>query len=123
MVTAIAPYTVEAVVWYQGESNTAVYEGQRYGEMLTLLIAEWRLLFENPRLPFAIVQINDFDGALIPEGWKIVQAEQEKTAQAVPDCRLVTVRDLGQHKNIHPTNKQDVAHRIGEALTVLLEKK
>lgn len=123
MVTAIVPYTALAVVWYQGESNTAVYEGRRYGEMLQTLIAEWRLLFEDPILPFAIVQINDFDGALIPEGWKIVQAEQARTAESLPACKLVTIRDLGQHKNIHPTNKRDVAHRVSEALAALLAEK
>ena len=91
--------------------------------MLKTLVAEWRLLFENPHLPFAIVQINDFDGALIPEGWKIVQTEQVKTAESLPDCKLVTIRDLGQHKNIHPTNKQDVAHRVSIALEALLAKR
>ena len=112
MLEPIVPYTIDKVVWYQGESNTSVYEGNHYDEMLKAMIGEWRRLFRNAKLPFVIVQINDFTGAFSAQGWKLVQQAQERVAQETQYCTLVKISDLGQHDLIHPTNKKEVAQRI-----------
>jgi len=116
MLKPLVPYQISKVVWYQGESNTAPIEGSHYGEMLKTLIGEWRGWFRDEKLPFILIQINDFETPFSKEGWQIVQAEQEKTARQVPYCALVSIRDMGQHDLIHPLNKREVTDRVYAAM-------
>ena len=116
MLLPIVPYAVGSVVWYQGESNTALVEASHYGDMLRAMIAEWRTLFRKPDLPFVVVQINDYENAFSQEGWKILQKEQEAVAGQDHRVALVKIADLGQHDLIHPTNKFEVTQRIFKAI-------
>ena len=100
--------------WYQGENNRSEAEAAIYADMLSAMLAEWRTL-QGGRLPMAIVQLNDHPDPTSPLTTAIQNAQAEAAAR-IPDCRLVTVRDLGDHDLIHPRNKRDVAERIMDAL-------
>jgi len=116
MLLPLIPFALSGVIWYQGESNTSVAEGRVYDKMLLKMMAEWRLLFRSPFMPFVIVQINDFDTPFSKEGWKEVQKAEERVSKADRHARLVKIADMGQHDLIHPTNKEEVTERIAEAL-------
>ena len=113
------PLGVKGVVWYQGESNSSVQEGKHYHEMLEDLIREWREGFREEKLPFVVVQINDYLNASDQAGWKLIQQAQEKAVAETPYTRLVRIADMGQHDLIHPTNKREVTERIYAAFSSL----
>ncbi len=108
------PFSVGHVVWYQGESNTSLAEGQIYDELLTTLIHTWREDLRWEMLPFILVQICDFDERK-DEGWKLVQSAQEKTAKQVPYTIMVESRDVCEHAHIHPEDKRQLSQKIAEA--------
>lgn len=116
MLKAIFPFQVSAVVWYQGESNTSIKEGEVYADMLDTLIAEWRGFYRLPALPFTVIQINNFIYPFNEEGWKLVQKAEETVAERTPFVKLVKISDMGQYDLIHPVNKLAVAERVMKTL-------
>lgn len=115
IIEKVIPYRVSSAIWYQGESNTTEYEGTYYDKMLISLISEWRKFFANPEMPFAVVQINDFPEP--PEdGFVAIQQAQKRAVEQLENCALVEIKDMGEHEEIHPFNKQEVSDRICVAL-------
>lgn len=107
----ILPLTVmpvRGVIWYQGESNTA--RAEQYAELMRQLITGWRADWEQPDLPFVIMQLVNFGGG---NGmWPELRAAQEEVVATLPGTALAIGIDLGEQKNIHPKNKQDVGKRL-----------
>ncbi|XCP85564.1 sialate O-acetylesterase [Roseburia hominis] len=61
MVQRLAPYTVRAILWYQGESDDEIDGTQKnYKKALDTIKRDWRDAWENPALPFFIVQLPGF---------------------------------------------------------------
>ena len=116
MFQGIVPYPVKAAVWYQGESNTGTGESRYYDKFLAAMIDEWRAELRLPTLPFVIVQIHDYIYAYSPAGWEEVQEAQLRAAAAIPGCKPVVIRDMGNETLIHPVNKKAVAARIKDAI-------
>ena len=56
----LAPYALNGIVWYQGESNTG--NPAPYRDYLQKLMGSWRALWQDPALPFCIVQLANHDG-------------------------------------------------------------
>lgn len=117
MLCPVGPYTMNGVVWYQGESNTG--RPLEYGPMLRMLMANWRARLENEKLPFVIVQLANHmmssEGPQKNSGWATLREQQRLTANADPYARIVTAIDLGETYDIHPLKKQDVAQRCAQA--------
>jgi sialate O-acetylesterase len=115
MIAPIGPYGVKGAIWYQGESN--IYFAQHYQATLTAMMTDWRAQF-GAGLPFVIVQIPDY-GPLPTRPteslWSDVREAQRRTAEADPRAALVVTFDIGDPKNLHPTNKQEVGRRIAIA--------
>lgn len=115
MLSQIIPFAVNAVVWYQGESDTSVSEGKVYADELCLLIDRWREDFMDEALPFVIVQIADYDPRP-DEGWKLVQQAQLKVREMRPAVRTVVCADVCESDNIHPPTKDALSRRIAGAV-------
>ena len=114
VVHPLAPYALAGVVWYQGESNTG--SPQPYERLLTKLITGWRQLWQQPELPFVVVQLaNYMEPSEQPQntGWSQVREAQRRVAQRLPHVELATAIDLGETVDIHPLRKREVADRIG----------
>lgn len=100
------------VIWYQGCANVSSAPCG-YAHSLQVLIDSWREEFDNPTMPFYIVQLVphtyvDMKGALLRES-------QEKVAKAVEHCEIVgTMDQLDIPGDIHPRYKVDVAHRLAQ---------
>ncbi len=107
----ITPFVFSSAVWYQGESDTSVAEGKVYGELLKRLIALWRKDLQKENLPFAIVEICDFDERR-DEGWKAIQAAQGRAAEETENAFLITSSDVCEHGDIHPSDKRGLANKI-----------
>jgi len=117
MIAPLQPYALRGVLWYQGEGN--VYRYQSYERLLKGLIAVWRQGWNEPQLPFLIVQM---PGAPKHEAsrshWPDLREQQQRVADRVPNVYLCTTIDLGDPSNIHPRDKLPV----GERLALLAER-
>lgn len=113
MLSRVIPYTVRGVWYYQGEED-AVRAG-KYEEMLTHLIQLWRDDYNEPDLPFIIVQLPMFieKGAKDDKQWAIIRQAQYQVYQKVEHIGMVCLLDCGEFDNIHPVDKKTVGTRLG----------
>ena len=105
---------VKGVVWYQGESNCT--RANQYADMMKMLVGGWRTDWNQPDLPFVIMQLVNFGNVAkgwgSPESWAVLREAQQTIADTVPSVWLATGIDIGDSKNIHPKNKQEVGRRL-----------
>ena len=121
----LAPYAINGVVWYQGESNTG--NPAPYADYLKKLMGCWRDRWQE-HLPFCIVQLANYDGRqqtgnphpiytqetpVDYSGWASLREAQRLTAKADARAELAVINDLGETVDIHPLRKKEVAERIG----------
>ena len=111
MFFTLVPFSFKAAVWYQGESDTSVAEGEVYTQLLSKLIDSWREALRSEDLPFIVVQICDFISRM-DEGWYAIQAAQERIVKIRKNVALVTSKDVCEHSDIHPCNKEKLAEKI-----------
>lgn len=113
MVHPFVKFPVKGIVWYQGENNSDAPE--EYRQLLPAFISDWRRQWGLPDLPFLVVQIPNFmhDGDMPPVhcNWALLR-EAQLSALRLPNTGLAITIDLGNPDNIHPGNKQDLAHRV-----------
>lgn len=112
MVHALTPLSVRGAIWYQGESNAG--DGLRYDFLKEGLVKGWRSVFENDELSFYWVQLANFQAPSDkPEGggWGPVR-EGQRRALRLPKTGMAVTIDIGNDKDIHPKNKQDVGKRL-----------
>lgn len=117
MISPLAPYAIKGVVWYQGESNTG--KPMEYGGMLTKMMGNWRSIFENPTLPFNIVQLAGYmDYSEKPQDstWSQLREQQRLSAKDDAYATITCAHDLGEASDIHPLRKREVAERCAMAL-------
>ena len=112
-IAPLLPFPITGVIWYQGEQNTRAADN--YRALLTAFIADWRRTTNQPTLPFGIVQLANFGARSVEpwdSGWAEVRDAQRVVAMTVPGVGLASAVDIGDAKNIHPTNKLDVGRRL-----------
>ena len=121
----LAPYAINGVVWYQGESNTG--NPAPYADYLKKLMGCWRDRWQDQQMPFVIVQLANYDGRqqtgfprpITPQeepmnsGWAQLREAQRIAAKADSRAELAVINDLGETVDIHPLRKKEVAERIG----------
>ncbi|QNH17174.1 9-O-acetylesterase [Xanthomonas sp. SS] len=117
MIHPLQPFPLKGVIWYQGESNAHEGGALRYREQFATLIRSWRQERAQPQLPFLWVQLANFQagsdkGDLSP--WAQLRESQSMTLALPATAQAVTI-DIGTPGDIHPTNKQDVGHRLALA--------
>ncbi len=111
MINPLNVLPIKGVLWYQGCTN--VGRAEQYEPLFQAMINNWRNHW-NTNFPFYFVQLAGF---LTP---RLVQADSEwaalRNSQAkalsLPNTGMAVAIDLGNPADIHPTNKQDVAHRL-----------
>lgn len=113
MVAPVGNYGIKGALWYQGESN--VTKAKEYQALLIQLIKNWRETWQDPKLPFIIAQLPNYQEInYLPgdAGWADLREAQRKTAIAVPNTGLTVLIDVGEWGDIHPRNKKDVGERL-----------
>lgn len=105
-VVNLAPFALRGMLWYQGEGNAG--NPGLYHRQLTQLVTSWRTLW-GEELPFAWVQLPNYTAP--GEGWPRVRESMLKTL-TLPQTGMAITIDLGDAKDIHPKNKQDVGKRL-----------
>lgn len=114
----IAPFSVSAVVWYQGESNTgSVKESELYAEQMAAMIGQWRVDLGDAFLPFVVIQLANFDACRRQDAWHAMQAAQARVPELCPFVKTVRSDDVCESdKGIHPPTKWRIAERVVKAL-------
>ncbi len=108
MIHPLIPFSIGGAIWYQGESNMG--EGMRYAEHM--MVGGWRTLWGEGDFPFYFVQIAPYNYGGNPATEAELWEAQASAANTIPNAGMAVVNDIGNLKNIHPTNKQDVGHRL-----------
>ncbi len=116
MLRQVIPFALTGVVWYQGESDTSVAEAKVYGQELAILVDSWRKDFQNPELPFVVIQIADFDKEAGNPGWRMVQQAQYDIQFNVPNVKTVISADVCCSDDIHPPQKYALSQRLAKVL-------
>jgi|JI6StandDraft_1071083.scaffolds.fasta_scaffold07801_4 sialate O-acetylesterase len=116
MVAPLIPYSVQGAIWYQGESNQK--RAFQYQELLPNMINDWRTRWNN-EFSFYIVQLANFGNgqpvskeAGVADTWAELQEAQYLTSITLPKTGLAVINDIGEQKDIHPKNKQEVGRRL-----------
>ena len=107
-VAPLVPYTLKGMLWYQGEANSSDTRAPLYVHQLSALITDWRARW-GEELPFAWVQLPNFSRP--GEGWPLMRESMLKTL-SLPKTGMAVTIDIGEAKDIHPKNKQEVGRRL-----------
>ena len=116
------------MIWYQGCSNARTDEDvARYGRQQLELVKGIREGFGLPEMAFVAVKLAGFHKhcpyARLADGfWKSLPAggtnrtalirQQQDLVRELPFAATASAVDLGDHSDIHPRNKAEVARRL-----------
>jgi len=115
MIAPVLPYTIRGAIWYQGESNAG--RAHEYRTLFPTMITNWRKDWGQGDFPFLFVQLASFmavDKTPADHGWQDLREAQDLTL-ALPKAGQACIIDIGEAKDIHPKNKQDVGKRLALA--------
>jgi len=112
MINPLLPYGIRGAIWYQGEANAE--RAYQYRTLFKSMINDWRKSWDKEDLPFLFVQLANFKKIKAqPEedSWAELREAQTMTLGLANTGMAVTI-DIGDAKDIHPKNKQDVGKRL-----------
>jgi sialate O-acetylesterase len=121
MIHPLSPFAVKGVMWYQGEANAkTVKTSEHYRVQLPRMVRSWRAVWGQD-FPFYAVQLPNFrspqqEPVELQDTWAMIRESFVLAAEATEDMYLTTTIDLGEAKNIHPKNKQDVGLRLASTI-------
>ena len=108
MINPLVPFTVKGAIWYQGESN--LNDGMLYAHKKRALVEGWRKVWGYD-LSFYWTHLAPFnyggDPRRLPKIWEAQQA-----ATSIPGTGTTVITDIGNLRDIHPRNKQEVGRRL-----------
>ncbi len=109
MIAPVIPFALRGAIWYQGESIVGGEDGRAlYPHVQAALIKDWRELWGEGEFPFYIVQL----AALKNNSNHPSVREAQATVLSLPNTGMAVTIDIGDPKNVHPHNKQDVGDRL-----------
>jgi sialate O-acetylesterase len=117
MIAPLTPLPIRGVIWYQGESNSALARVHSYDRIMRTLIEDWRRQWGVGDFPFLYVQISNFTSTPL-EDWAELREQQVRTLTMRNTAMAVTI-DIGNPTDVHPTDKLDVGLRLARAARAL----
>lgn len=113
MIQPLLPYSLGGILWYQGESNAE--RASEYHALFTSLITSWRGHFGQGDLAFYWVNLANYavaaDAGEKGRSYAFLREAQTR-ALALPNTGQALAIDIGEAKDIHPRNKQEVGRRL-----------
>ena len=109
--TPVIGYAIRGVIWYQGESNAS--RAEQYRDLFPRMIRKWRSDWEDD-FSFYWVQLADYKKQRDqPRGSAWAELREAQTmAMELPHTGQAVIIDLGEARDIHPRDKQNVAKRL-----------
>jgi len=138
MMHPLIPFACRGVVWYQGERNTRYISGlpdvkenvwfhrvcgmKDYSDVLKKWIQSYRKMWNNDDMHFMVVMLPGFGKGTekkknidsespTEESWAWIR-ESQLASLKLPNVSVVNTIDLGDVKDIHPTDKLPIGQRI-----------
>jgi len=112
MIAPLLPYAIKGAIWYQGESNAG--RAYQYRSLFPAMIENWRADWGQGDFPFLFVQLANYMERK-PEptdsAWAELREAQTMTL-SLPNTGMAVSIDIGEAKDIHPKNKQEVGRRL-----------
>jgi sialate O-acetylesterase len=110
MISPLIPFGIRGAIWYQGESN--VSRAEQYAKLFPAMITDWRTQWGQGDFPFLFVQLAPFryngkDPRECAEQW-----DSQRKTLALPNTGMAVTTDIGNIRDIHPKNKQEVGRRL-----------
>ncbi len=105
MIHPLRHVKIKGAIWYQGEGNTR--RADKYRELFSTMITQWREVF-GYEFSFYFVQISPFNYKLNSAYLREAQLE----SMSLPKTGMAVTMDIGNLKDIHPKNKQEVGRRL-----------
>ncbi len=113
MIAPVLPFAIQGAIWYQGESNAG--RAYQYRKLFPAMIQSWRKAWGQGDFTFLFVQLANFTDT-VPDprenDWAELREAQTMTL-SLPKTGMAVAIDIGEAKDIHPRNKQDVGKRLG----------
>jgi sialate O-acetylesterase len=110
--SAVVPFGLRGVLWYQGESNgTWEPTARHYDEMLAGLVAGLRRVWERPELPFFYVQLPVWAGNTSTH-WPWIRQAMLRASLTIPGTGMALIPEHGEPNNLHPLEKRPVGERL-----------
>jgi sialate O-acetylesterase len=112
MISAIVPFAIKGIVWYQGEGNSHFKEAE-YEKYFKLMINSWRDEWGQGDFPFYWAQLAGYE---VPDersdlGWAMVNDHLRRGLE-LPNTGMAVLYDIGEAKDVHPHNKMDAGKRL-----------
>jgi sialate O-acetylesterase len=109
MINPLAGYGIKGAIWYQGEANRN--EPERYKDLLSALVNDWRTKWNIGELPFYYAQIAPFNyGSGVNSAY--LREAQLAAAEVIPNSGMASLIDIGEENCIHPSNKKVAGERL-----------
>ena len=106
MIHPLRHFTIKGVVWYQGEGNSS--RPEKYHKLFSTMISQWRRAFGSD-FPFYFVQISPFNYGQRNAAYL---REAQFETLALEGTGMAVTMDIGNLRDIHPKNKQEVGRRL-----------
>ncbi len=110
MISPIAGFNIRGAIWYQGESN--VGRAEQYKKLFPSMITSWRNAWDQEGFPFYFVQIAPYNYSDENNSESAKLREAQLSTLSLDNTGMVVTLDIGEPKNIHPSNKKDVGERL-----------
>ncbi|MEM6885121.1 MAG: sialate O-acetylesterase [Verrucomicrobiota bacterium] len=112
MIHPLIRVPIRGVIWYQGEGNAN--RAEQYRTLFPAMIHSWREAWGQGDFPFYFVQLANYldrNAEPVEHPWAELRDAQFETL-AIPNTGMAVAIDIGEAKDIHPKNKQDVGKRL-----------
>jgi len=112
MIQPLIPFTIRGAIWYQGESNAG--RAFQYRKLFRTMIEDWREQWDQGNFPFIYVQLANYlrrNDLPVEDSWAELREAQTMALQEPHTGMAVTI-DIGDARDIHPGNKQEVGRRL-----------
>jgi len=115
LMAPVLGYTVDGLIWYQGESNTG--KPDDYKELFTVFTNHMREHF-GENIPIIFTQLTNYvdpTGSFqdnIPGGNWAELREQQRKCLEIPNSAMAVTIDCGEWNDLHPYDKKTVGDRL-----------
>jgi sialate O-acetylesterase len=111
MLDGLIPFTLQGIIWYQGEANAS--RPEIYGELIQAMVRGWREKW-GEELPFYYVELAGHQKPQQEpsEGGLALIREAQAEVLRLPKTGVATAVDIGLSDDIHPPYKKEVGRRL-----------
>ena len=111
MIYPLRHYAARGFIWYQGEAN--LVNAADYASITVSMVNEWRTLWNNPDMPYYLVQIAPYSyDAPQGTGLPMLVEQQYRIPELLPHSGVAATTDIGHRDCIHPPYKKEVGERL-----------